>query len=54
MFSEEQIQNKLKQYPLKRIGQPEDVAFGVIYLLSEASSWVTGTNIVIDGGFVLQ
>ncbi|HAF30213.1 MAG TPA: 3-oxoacyl-ACP reductase [Bacteroidales bacterium] len=54
MFSEEQIQNKLKQYPLKRIGQPEDVAYGVIYLLSEASSWVTGTNIVIDGGFILQ
>ncbi len=54
MFSEEQIKNKLKQYPLKRIGKPKDVAFGVIYLLSEASNWVTGANIVIDGGFVLQ
>lgn len=54
MFSKEQIKEKLNQYPLKRIGQPEDVAFAVIYLLSDASSWVTGTNIVIDGGFTLQ
>lgn len=53
LFSKEQIQEKLKLYPLKRIGQPEDVAYGVIYLLSDASSWVTGTNIVIDGGFTL-
>jgi len=54
IFSEEQIKEKLNQYPLKRIGQPEDVAFAAIYLLSDASSWVTGTNIVIDGGFTLQ
>jgi len=53
VFSEEQIQEKLKSYPLKRIGQPEDVAYGAIYLLSDASSWVTGVNIVIDGGFTL-
>lgn len=54
MFSEDQIKDKLKQYPLKRIGQPEDVAYGVIYFLSDASSWVTGASIVIDGGFTLQ
>jgi NAD(P)-dependent dehydrogenase (short-subunit alcohol dehydrogenase family) len=54
LFSEEQITEKLKQYPLKRIGQPQDVAYGVIYFLSDASSWVTGTNLVIDGGFTLQ
>jgi len=53
MFSKEQLQEKLKLYPLKRIGQPQDVAYAVIYLLSEASSWVTGTNIVVDGGFTL-
>lgn len=53
MFSEDQINEKLKQYPLKRIGQPEDVAYGVIYLLSDASSWVTGASIIIDGGFTL-
>ena len=54
LFSEEQIKEKLAQYPLKRMGQPEDVARGVVYLLSNASSWVTGTNIVIDGGFILK
>jgi len=53
LFSEEQIKDKLKQYPLKRIGQPEDVAFAAIYLLSDAASWVTGASIVIDGGFTL-
>ena len=53
LFSKEQIDEKLKQYPLNRIGQPEDVANAVIYLLSDASSWVTGTSIVIDGGFTL-
>jgi NAD(P)-dependent dehydrogenase (short-subunit alcohol dehydrogenase family) len=54
LFSEDQIKDKLRQYPLRRMGQPEDVAFGVIYLLSQASSWVTGSNIVIDGGFILK
>lgn len=54
LFSKEQILNKLNSYPLKRIGQPSDVAYGVIYLLSNASSWVTGTNLIIDGGFTLN
>lgn len=53
MFSNEQIDDKLKLYPLSRIGQPEDVAYAAIYFLSDASSWVTGTNIVVDGGFTL-
>jgi NAD(P)-dependent dehydrogenase (short-subunit alcohol dehydrogenase family) len=39
-----------QKYPLKRYGKPEDVAYGIIYLLSDASSWVTGTTLVIDGG----
>jgi NAD(P)-dependent dehydrogenase (short-subunit alcohol dehydrogenase family) len=53
LFSEDQINEKLKQYPLKRIGQPEDVAYAAIYFLSDASSWVTGASLVIDGGFTL-
>ena len=38
---------------LKRYGKPEEVAHGVIYLLSDASKWMTGSNIVIDGGYTL-
>lgn len=54
LFSDGQIQKKIDQYPLKRFGEPEEVAFGVIYLLSNASRWVTGINLVIDGGFTAQ
>lgn len=37
-------------YPLKRYGKPEDIAYGIIYLLSDAAIWVTGTSLIIDGG----
>lgn len=50
MMTEEEINNKLLSYPLRRFGQPEDVANGAVYLLSDASSWVTGINLTIDGG----
>lgn len=54
VFSEEQLKETMYgRYPLKRVGTPEDIAYGVIYLLSEASSWVTGINLVIDGGYIL-
>ncbi|NLE04208.1 MAG: SDR family oxidoreductase [Crenarchaeota archaeon] len=53
-ITEEQLQEDAKKYPLKRYGKPEEVAYGIIYLLSNASSFVTGTDIVIDGGFILQ
>ncbi len=44
----------LEKYPLKRLGTPEDIANGAVYLISDASSWVTGTNLVIDGGYLLN
>ena len=49
-ISEEQLQADAEKYPLKRYGEPEDIANGIIYLLSDASSWVTGHSLVIDGG----
>ena len=49
----EQLEEDKKRYPLKRFGQPIEVAHAVIYLLSDASNWVTGSNLVIDGGFTL-
>lgn len=44
----------LKNYPLGRYATPEDIAWGIIYLLSNASSWVTGTNLIIDGGLTTK
>ena len=49
-ISEEQLEADKKTYPLKRYGNPLDIALGIIYLLSDASSWVTGHPLVIDGG----
>lgn len=54
MFSEQQLKETMYgRYPLKRVGTPEDIANGAIYLLSDASSWVTGINLIIDGGYTL-
>lgn len=44
----------LKNYPLGRYANPTDIAWAIIYLLSNASSWVTGTNLVIDGGLTTR
>lgn len=40
----------INKYPLKRLGKPEDIGSGAVFLLSDASSWITGQNLVIDGG----
>lgn len=50
-ITEEQLAEDAKRYPLGRYGQPVDIANGAIYLLSDASSWLTGHDLVIDGGF---
>ena len=49
-ISEEQLREDMKRYPLGRYGRPEDVAWAIIYLLSNSSSWVTGDNLILDGG----
>lgn len=51
--TEESLAEVAKTFPLKRFGTAEDMAYGVIYLLSDASSFVTGTELVIDGGYTL-
>jgi len=51
--TEESLAEVAKTFPLKRFGTPEDMANGIIYLLSDASSFVTGTELVIDGGYTL-
>lgn len=52
-IAEEQLEIDRQKYPLKRYGKPEEVAYAVVYLLSGASSWVTGSNLLIDGGYTL-
>ena len=49
-ITQEDIQKDMDFYPLKRYGKPEDIAGGVVYLLSDTASWVTGQAICIDGG----
>ncbi|UQB67777.1 SDR family NAD(P)-dependent oxidoreductase [Epilithonimonas zeae] len=49
-IGEEATQNILDKHPLG-IGNPEDVAKSVIFLLSDGSSWITGTNLIVDGGY---
>ena len=50
IITSEQHEQDMKTYPLKRYGKPSDIAHGIIYLLSDAASWVTGQSLVIDGG----
>ena len=45
---------RLDPTPLSRLGQPEDVAYGALYLASDESSFVTGAELVIDGGWTAQ
>lgn len=52
-ISKEQVEKNQLLYPLKRYAKPEEIAYYVIYLLSNASSFTTGSGLVIDGGFTL-
>lgn len=52
-ITEEQHKLDMEKYPLKRYGEPEDIAWGIIYLLSNASTWVTGHSLFIDGGVTI-
>lgn len=49
-LTKEYLEEAQQKYPLKRFGQPEDVANLSIYLLSDASSWMTGTCVDLTGG----
>ena len=45
---------RLARNPISRLGQPEDIAYGTLYLASDESAFVTGTELVIDGGWTAQ
>ena len=50
----ERVQQKLASIPSHRLGKPEDIVGAVIYLASEASSYVSGHTLVIDGGLTIS
>ena len=41
-------------HPLGHIGEPDDIAFGILYLASDESKFVTGAELVIDGGYIIR
>lgn len=54
MFTLEQKEVEMRNYPLGRFAKPEEVAWGIVFLLSEAASFITGTALKIDGGMTLK
>lgn len=52
--SQEQLELDIKKYPLGRYGEPNEIAWQIINLLSDASKWITGTNVIIDGGYSIR
>ncbi len=53
-FTHEDLQDDMAKYVLKRYGKPLDIALAIVFLLSDASSWVTGISLKIDGGRTLH
>lgn len=53
-LNKEQLEKDMERYPLGRYGDPKDIAWAMIFLLSDASAWITGINLVIDGGLTIR
>lgn len=53
-YSQEDLEKDMQTYPLRRYAEPEEIAHAIIYLLSDASAYVTGHALVIDGGKTLM
>lgn len=53
-YGDDTLDEIRKNYPLGRFAKPEEIAYAVIYYMSDASQMVTGTSLVIDGGFTIH
>lgn len=49
----ERVRKVLRMYPLRRLGEPEDIASAVVFLASERASWITGQVLSVNGGFTM-
>lgn len=54
VITKEQMNIDQQKYPLGRYGKPKDIAWAIIYLLSDAASWVTGIDLILDGGKMIN
>ena len=55
MVADEDVwSDRLTRLPMKRAGEPIEVAYGVLFLASDESSYMTGSELVIDGGSTAQ
>lgn len=52
-ITQEQLNKDMELYPLKRYADPREIAWAIIYLLSDASTFTIGANLVVDGGFTV-
>ena len=53
-LSKELLKEDAKNYPLGRYGKPEEIAYSIVYLLSDATVWMTGSQLLIDGGYSVK
>ena len=53
-LSKELLEEDAKNYPLGRYGKPEEIANSIVFLLSDATAWMTGTQLLIDGGYSVK
>ena len=50
-FLNKNLEIELKKVPMRRMGTPDDIAPSVVFLLSDESKYITGQNLIIDGGW---
>jgi NAD(P)-dependent dehydrogenase (short-subunit alcohol dehydrogenase family) len=53
MMTDEIIAAVSNQYPIGRIGQPDDIAQAVLFLCSDGASFITGQTLAVDGGYTV-
>lgn len=53
-LSKKLLEEDAKNYPLGRYGKPEEIAYSIVYLLSDATAWMTGSQLLIDGGYSVK